>query len=71
MFFVRDNGPGFGPNEGEKLFDLFRRGRGSQHAPGQGIGLATVASAVRRMGGRVMAESAPGEGATFWFTFSE
>ncbi len=70
MFFVRDNGVGFRQDESEKLFDLFRRGKNSGGSPGQGIGLATVASAVRRMNGRVFAESSPGNGATFWFSFN-
>lgn len=69
-YFVRDNGPGFAPEEAERIFQPFRRGKGAAATTGQGIGLATVASAIRRMGGRVWAESKPGEGATFWFTLA-
>jgi signal transduction histidine kinase len=67
-FLVRDRGAGFELATAANLFEPF----GRQHSPsdfeGMGIGLATVRRIVERHGGRVWAESRPGEGATFRFT---
>lgn len=70
-YYVRDYGPGVLPEDKERVFEPFRRGRLATVVQGQGIGLATVASAVRRMSGRSWVEDSPGGGATFWFTLGE
>jgi len=67
VYFVRDNGPGFDMAQADRLFLPFQRVPGTG-ADGHGIGLATVNRIVKRNGGRVWAESAPGAGATFYFT---
>ncbi len=67
-FFVKDDGIGFDPEHAGEIFDGFKRLNPASEYPGSGIGLTIVRQAIQRHGGKVWAESARGQGATFYFT---
>lgn len=63
---VSDQGIGFDMKYHDRIFGMFQRLHRQDQIPGTGIGLALVQKAVERMGGQIRAESAPGQGATFY-----
>ncbi len=65
LLAVTDNGIGFDMQYHDHIFKLFQRLHRDDQYPGTGIGLALVRKAVERLGGKVWAQSKPGEGSTF------
>jgi two-component system sensor histidine kinase BaeS len=64
---VHDQGPGFAPEDAERLFDKYYRSVAERHrkVPGSGLGLYIVKTVAERHHGRVVARSEPGNGAEF------
>jgi PAS domain S-box-containing protein len=65
---VRDEGPGIQAEHLTKIFDRFWHLKGAGRSRGTGLGLAIAKGIITAHGGRIWAESSPGEGSTFYFT---
>jgi PAS domain S-box-containing protein len=70
VYSVADNGAGFDMAHAGELFRPLHRLHRDSEFPGDGIGLATVARAIRRHDGAIWAQGAVDHGATFHFTLA-
>jgi two-component system sensor histidine kinase KdpD len=66
--WVEDEGPGLSPEERERVFDKFYRGKSAATVPGTGIGLAITSEIIRFHGGRIWPEEVRPHGARFVVT---
>jgi len=65
LLVIRDQGIGFDPRYMDKLFQPLQRLHGAEQGAGHGLGLAIAQCIATRHGGRIAANSQPGDGATF------
>ena len=69
---VHNNGPVIEPEDRERIFERFYRGKGSEHlAAGTGIGLSVTKRAAEAHGGRAWVDSEEGRGTTFYIALPQ
>ena len=62
---VKDHGIGIAPEDLARIFERFERAVSDRHYGGLGLGLYITRQIVEAFGGTVLAQSEPGQGATF------
>jgi two-component system, OmpR family, sensor histidine kinase KdpD len=66
---VADDGPGFAPEDLERIFEMYYRGTEDSDRKGYGLGLSICRAIVAAHGGRIWAANLPARGAAVRFTF--
>jgi PAS domain S-box-containing protein len=67
-FEVSDTGMGIEPEAVQAIFEAFVQTKTGAEAGGTGLGLTICNHLIRKMGGELHVDSAPGEGSRFFFT---
>ncbi|HEX9019463.1 MAG TPA: ATP-binding protein [Anaerolineaceae bacterium] len=67
-FAIHDTGVGISPEVLPRIFERFYKVDRSRSSGGTGLGLSIARHIIESHGGRIWAESKPGEGSTFFFT---
>ena len=67
-FLVKSQGRAIAPEDRERIFEPYRRGRDERRERGTGLGLAICREIVTWHGGRIGIRSADGRYNAFWFT---
>ncbi|MFA6003203.1 MAG: hybrid sensor histidine kinase/response regulator [Elusimicrobiota bacterium] len=67
-FCVRDTGKGIPAADLDMIFDRFYQAEAEHRKQGLGLGLAISRKFVEMHGGKIWAESSPGQGSAFYFT---
>ncbi|BBD58775.1 two-component sensor histidine kinase [Nostoc sp. HK-01] len=65
---VNDNGVGISPEQSQRMFDLYFRGKNNSYSLGLGLGLYLCKQIVQAHGGEIGVQSSLATGSTFWFT---
>ncbi|RZM21237.1 MAG: PAS domain-containing sensor histidine kinase, partial [Pedobacter sp.] len=70
VYSIKDEGMGIGAEDLPRIFERYYRVESSRMATvsGFGVGLYLSAEIIKVHGGKIWAESAPGEGSTFFFS---
>ncbi len=69
QLYVMDDGPGIDPHFHQKIFIIFQALQSRDTVESTGIGLSVVKKIIETQGGKIWLTSAPGKGATFYFTW--
>ena len=68
LYWIKDNGAGFDPQQAARLFGIFQRLHAVKDFEGTGVGLSIARRIIERHGGSIWAQGVPDRGAAFHFT---